>query len=345
MAKRKYWDLAGSRKRIMSGYNALNYGYRAYKRMRGGVPTKPRQRYFNGQPTTFQSQYTTDFVKRKVSRKTKRRARRKYKAFKRNLYKQVGCQHIVFRHQTRESSAENQQQWFDIPLYSANGGQEGTQPAALRFQHLEQIADDMVTGGTSVLERYGMIRSTYAQMDLQMTNRGTETMQINLYYYYAKKDLSRADAISDNVSAANADTIVGLMSQVRSLLFPSEAGTTNLQINDIGFTPFQSPRFCQYLTVYKKQRFQLAPGQSMTDMLKDKRIKEWTQIGVNDFVALKGYTSGVLIGFHSLYNGEADGGGETSYPAATLDWSTQYTYNAKLLERRLDTAVHNVTGL
>ena len=78
----------------------------------------------------------------------------------------------------------------------------------------------------------------------------------------------------------------------------------------------------------------------MTDMLKDKKIKEWTFNSSTQYLAKKGYTTGMLFSYHSLYNGH----GTSEYPAATVDYSMQYTYNAKLLERRVDTVVTNATA-
>ena len=259
------------------------------------------------------------------------------------LYKQVGSQHIVFRHQARATAGENAQEWVDIPLYSAYGALLPNIPAAQRYQHLEQMADDMVAGsGNQVTEQYGLLRSTFAQMDLQFTNRSAHTIHVNVYYYTCKKDLPRTDAQTDDVTLGFQDTNLGLLDQVQSLQFPSQAGGTNLRSTSIGFTPFQSPRFCQFNTIYKKQRFQLAPGQSITDMLKDKKIKEWTRNMVTSFVAKKGFTTGMLMNFHGMYDGSGD---PSDYPQSVLDWSAQYTYNCKLLERRVDTAVLNQTGL
>lgn len=315
---------------------AVNQAYRARK--------YTGSKYANGAPTTFQSQYATDYVKKKVSKYRKRRAKKAYRTFKKNLFKQVGSQHIIFRHQARATASENAQEWIDIPLYSCFGGQTPTDlPANQRWQHLEQMADDMVAGsGNTVTEKYGVLRSSYAQMDLQFTNRSAHTIQVNIYYYYCKKDLPVADTVTDDVGTGFEGTPIGLLEQVQSLQFPSQAGSTNVRLSNIGFTPFQSPRYCQFFTIYKKQRFQLAPGQSMTDMLKDKRLKEWTMNNVTGFCAKKGYTSGMLMNFHGMYDGS---GSPSDYPQSVVDWSTQYTYNCKLLERRVDTAVLNFTNL
>lgn len=330
-AKRRRYSLSlRSNKRVRKGYNQRTaYG----------------SKYKNGAPTTFQSQYATDYIKKKVSKGRKRLAKRRYRTFKKMLYKQLACQHILFRHQARVTAAENSQVWTDIPMYAGNGGTfPAAIPAAQRFQHMEQIGDDMVAGsGNQVTQEFGLVRSTYCQLDFQLTNRSNHTIQVNVYYYICKKNLSRFSASNDGINTTEYEnTSIGLLDQVADLQFPSQAGATNLRPSSIGFTPFQSPRYCQYFTIVKKQRFQLAAGQAMTDMLKDKRIKEWTKNLVQDYPAMKGYTTGFLFNFHGMY----DGSGEPSdYPQSVVDWSAQYTYNCKLLDRRVDTAVYNTTGL
>lgn len=300
-------------------------------------------KYANGAPTTFQSQYATDYTKKKVSKYRRRVAKRVYRQFKKNLFKQVGCQHIVFRHQARATAAENSQEWIDIPLYSAYGGLLEDIPAEGRFQHMEQMADDMVAStGNQVTEQYGILRSTYGQLDLQMTNRSAHTIHVNVYYYTCKRDCARLDCQTDDVTLGFQDTPIGLLDQVQSLQFPSQAGSTNVRSTRIGFTPFQSPRYCRFFTIVKKQRFQMAAGQSITDMLKDKRIREWSRNAVTTFTAKKGFTTGMLINFHGMYDGS---GSPSDFPQSVVDWSAQYTYNCKLLERRVDTAVYNSTVL
>jgi hypothetical protein len=320
---------------------------------------RPSRKYHTGAPTTFQSQYATDYVKKRVSKGRKRVARRKYRTFKKMLYKQVGCQHFVFRHQARAASAENSQEWIDIPLYSCNGGKQANLPAADRFQHTVYMADQSerstAGGGSNVTDKYGVVRSTFAQMDLQMTNRSANSVLVNVYYYYCKKDLCQEDANSDSITNVNDTTLLGLLEQGKNLEPNNKAigHTTNLFFRDIGFTPFQSPRFCQYITIYKKQRFQLAPGQSITDILKDKKMKDWTFNTVDNLVYKKNFSSGMLINFHGMYDAtprftETDPPQQlpSHYPPSTVDWSTQYTYNCKHLRfNNTDTSGYTYTLL
>lgn len=332
-----------------SGTSSRNY--RSIKRPRYNQRLSYGSKYKNGAPTTFQSQYATDYVKRRVPKYKKIRGKKKYRAFKRMLFKSVGCKHFVFRHQARTEWADNKQQWIDIPMYACNGARE-SQPGGERYTHMFTMADDMErnTGGDVPAERYGIVRSSYAQMDLQMVNRSGSVQIINVYYYYCKKDLNVDDASADTITEQGDSTPIGLLKAVKNLHFPHGELTTNARFDDIGFTPFQSPRFCKYFTIYKKQRFQLAPNQTITDMLKDKKLKEWQYNGVFSLVAKKGSTTGMLISVHSMYDGEAFPENNppipSDYPSGILDWSTQYTYNCKVLrENNTDEIIYKPTTL
>lgn len=295
---------------------------------RNSVGSTIGRRQLVSHPTTNQENIRNTYRKRRVPYRKIQRSKRRYKRFRHMQFRALGVAHQVFRTSERVSSPVNGQGMNIIMLRGCNGDPE-------KEFHLKALSDNMTTSTSTTEEQFqGYNYLTQSVCDFQIRNSNAEVAIIDLYYFTCKRDLSRADAIfgADPVESKN------MLKKVADLNTPAVTDTsgapTTADIGDIGLTPFQCPNFCQYFTITKKDHLQLNSNQIMTSQFKSMKRTYYNTDLIENLVARRGETMGVVIVFRSTFDGDP---AVDDYPAMDLDFSMQWTYAMKKNRRNLDT--------
>lgn len=320
---RKY----GSKRKHSSRVTPFNKRVKAYHKSTNAVGKKIAKKNLVAPPTTNQENIRTTYHKRPVSRWRKRKAVRRFKNFRRMQFRAIGTAHQVYNTSFRSTTLVDEQGMEVVLLKGANGSQE-------KESHLRRLAQNMVSSSvTNQTRQKGKNFISNGVVDFQLKNNTGEVLIIDLYYFICKKDLPKSAALNPDTEAAGTDSVRNLLGRLKLRDTPTQTASTTMTIKDIGVTPFQSPEFGHYFTVVRKEHFQLNSNQIMTGQMKSQKANYYSVEDVEDLVAKKYVTSGVVVVYKTVFDGTS-----LSYPAATLDFSQQYTYNVKRMERTTDTA-------
>lgn len=322
--------ISRARNYARQGYRVASAVYSGYNQYVGNsVGSRVGAKQTVAPPTTNQTNVRTTYKKKKTSRKWAKRRVKKYKRFRHMQFKALGVSHQVYRWSERGTAGVNAQAMNVLCLRGCNGTDE-------KEFHLKALSDNMTTSTSTSEEQFrGMNYLTQSVMDWQVRNSSSETAIIDMYHFVCKRDLCKADATS---TLNTNNDIKNMLIKVGELNNPSYTDTTGsttaADVQDIGLTPFQCPDFCQYFTIVKKEHMQLNQNQIATGQIKSMKKLYYNTDLVENLVARKGQTMGIVFVFRSTYDGDT---GVDDYPEINVDFSAQWTYALKKNIRNLDT--------
>jgi len=327
---------------------------------------KPRQATSNMlsgvNPLTTQHDYKVDYKRRKRTRRLKRRIRRGKKFTRRvvNSYMRytTSPKHVAKLAQFTRTCAINQSNYFATLLHTSDGIFTGDNPQADWREFFREGSTENAVGWDNIADpvagpqfpdvnrRNRAMRCNTSAMELTIRNVGATSALVNVYRVVCKRNLPFVGFELESLYSQGF-TYSGRITEVTQ---PVE-GTGNdgvappygmwdaqMRPEQLTSTPFQSNLFCKHFTIYRRTKYQLAPGEEFSLLLKDNRPKyvNMTRMRGNSFVARM--THGYFIDFQgvpSLFQDPPAAGSDT----ATLCVQKMVRYSLNMLpEKRTATS-------
>lgn len=223
---------------------------------------------------TAQQDYKTDYRKRRLSRKRRRAYRRKRK-WKRKIVNtvrnaDVGSTHVVRRAICQLTTTTNQSNAVSFGLYGLNGTSgDAFNPTADIREIFREISDTDWTNATNgVASQQHKIYSMHGTMEMTVRNvNSTNDALVEAYFIRGKKRSPVNYSPTSIYSTGFAKAALASDPNTGNLF------DSKLSFSDVGITPFQSPWFTQHFTIYKRQKFTLAPGGECSFILHDRKAR------------------------------------------------------------------------
>jgi len=313
-------------------------------------------------PLTTQHDYKVDYTRRKRTRRLKRRIRRGKKFTRRvvNSYMRytTSPKHVAKLAQFTRTCDINESNYFATLLHTSDGTFTGDNPQADWREFFREGSTENAVGWDNIADpiagpqfpdvnrRNRAIRCNTSAMELTIRNVGATSALVNVYRVVCKRNLPFVGFELESLYSQGF-TYSGRITEVTQ---PVE-GTGNdgvappygmwdaqMRPEQLTSTPFQSNLFCKHFTIYRRTKYQLAPGEEFSLLLKDNRPKyvNMTRMRGNSFVARM--THGYFIDFQgvpSLFQDPPAAGSDT----ATLCVQKMVRYSLNMLpEKRTATS-------
>jgi len=328
---------------------SLSAGYQVARRMASGAAKRRRTENAvrsvesTSAPLTGQHDYKTDYRKRRLGRRGRFRARRRRKWRRRVLRVtrdgMVGSSHIVRREHDDISAAANASNSFVTGIYGLDGydGGLGTFPLNVSndvgslFNELDTAAWN---ASRTAVGNNRKLSYMSASMEVTISNTGTVPVLLEAYFIQGR---GRVD--SDWITPHQM-YISGFLKQP---MVTTDAGgaiggaDAQLTFDALGTTPFQNAVFCRNYKIYKRMKFVIPAGGSISQMLRDSRPHTWTVQSAKGYVNDRAY-KGILWQFqgHPSSANQAD--------ASSLNVLNIRRYRAKLLPNTNTTDLFDPIG-
>lgn len=235
------------------------------------------------------------------------------------IRKQVAPSFSVFTRQQTTPSADGTQGVAHIhTMLGMNGANLTTDDGA----DIMRRVDTAITGanpGAPVVNQRAIV--TGALLETQITNLGTNTVYIDMYYWRCKRNLpttlSNVQALFNfSLGTLGTDTIQG--------------GGAPLSEATYGVTPFQGTTFAKYCQIWKKTRVKLSGG-GVTQV----ETRSGRDFVINwDYDVNHSLKANVSQGILFIFYGAANNSSEAAEIAtgANLHFSTNANYTWRILE-------------
>ena len=219
------------------------------------------------EPLTGQSDYKTDYRKRRLSPRQRKSVAKKVR-WKRKVVRAVrdantGSTHVVRRSLFQNLSSLGVSNAVVYGLYGLNGTSNDTFNSTADIRELyRKINNANFTSinqpGSAVQTQNDKIYSLHATMEMTLNNEGTNDAIVEAYYIRGRKATPK---LTDPVGIyADGFSKAAVASAPN---YPSNLFDYQLLFSTIGVTPFQCPWFTQHFTIYKRQKFRIVPGQEV----------------------------------------------------------------------------------
>lgn len=302
---------------------------RRWKARRNNQPNETRSRTANSavsatdNPLTTQHDFKVDYRRRKRTRRLRRRIRRGKKFIRRvvNSYLRAteSPKHVVKLAQFTRIAPEGQSRYFACMLHSADGTNSGDNPQADWREFFREGSPENVQGWESVgdmlaqpvypaVSRRGRaIRSNSASMELTFRNTGETSAILSVYRIVCKKDWQYPTHGVEDMYGYG----FRYAGRVTEHDQPVEDTTTHgqwdlqMQPTELTSTPFQSFMFTRHFTIYRRTKYQLAPGEEINLLVKSNRPRVIYMDQVRGKSVVRGLTHGFFVDFQGVptYNG------------------------------------------
>lgn len=298
-----------------------------------------------GDGDVMTNQFDTKLVYRRGKRKSKRVVRR-WKKFKAKVNKVINSDissNVAFFNESLRVASIAGSQGYE---FKALGN---IWPSAVSSTvDIASICQDYLFGnipatGQALGGVQKKIMFTSGIMDVafrNVTGDGT-TMMLDVYTLVPKTDLTNTQCQNWDDMWSQSFNFTGAGAQVA----PPPVGTpVSLLATTPGVGPFQSPRFCRFVTVLEKRRFILTDGQTATMQLSAnykkfgyKTADWWLKSSeTKGTVAKKGFTKCYMACFYGLGSDSA-ATAATSFPAVTLSCIVTKSISFKIQSNRSPT--------
>lgn len=336
LKRRNSYSLGGPYKKAL-----INYAGRKLYSAAGGFMKKKLASAFKKTPT--ESVVTSQYDYRQQYKKKKRYVPRRAKVFRRRvksvIFKELGSNQYIFRAHRNPTWVAGRQSVSGITLLGLAGDRD------TENNDLNDVFESGLITSSSI--SLSLRRAAQENSKLVITNhcidfifrngQTTQTMDLDVYVLYCRKDVPRAATASGSVSG----TLEAMWENIASNQRNAEGtALTSILPSSMGLTPFQLPQFCSYWTVASKKKFILGPGVTANYQYKSSRPKT---VSGRDVTAESSDLSvlyakkGVTVGFLFIVNNVTNG---TTWPASDsggFQWSAVKTMNAKLMVKQEDT--------
>lgn len=275
-------------------------------------------------PLTTQHDFKVDYKRRRRTRKLRRRMRRgrRFQSRVVNSYLKytTAPKHVAKLALFRRLAAPGASNYFGCLLHTSDGQFAGDNPQADWREFFiegssenkigwDQIADP-VAGPQypDISRRHRAMRCNSAAMELTVRNVGATSTLVNVYRVVCKLNFpfvgfdvaslydqgfryaGRITEVTQPVEGTGNDGIAP----------PEGMWDPQMESFQLTSTPFQSALFTKHFTIYRRTKYQLAPGEEFSILIKDnrKRYVNMNRMRGNSFV--KGMTHGVFIDFQGV---------------------------------------------
>lgn len=236
--------------------------------------TKSRAR--ESAPLTYDNDFKTDYRYRRMPRRRRRRWVRFVKKVNAvTLRQQQGLKKIIFRRLQSLNSANGSCAFTELMLYSGDGSSANHAAdlgeifrGHLGATEFDQANDMSVAINTNTQKK---LHFESSQLEVTVKNTGTNKAILEVYYIRCRKQ--HAQTTADQYNCVSGVFELGFKKQ-EQVVDDEEANNIGLGPQNqfqIGTTPFQSPRFCSTFKILKRKKFTVAPGNSVSWILKDPR--------------------------------------------------------------------------
>lgn len=207
-----------------------------------------------------------------------RRRRRRWVRFARKvnhvvLRGQQGLKKQIFRRLHTISSISGSCGFSDALLYSGDGdGSLHASDLGELFRGHLGAADFNDANNLTVLSNASkQLKFESAQLEITMTNSGNYKAIVEAYYIRCRKQHSHTNNTIYNCASGIYQLGFVKQDQVQDLETGETVGIGKQSEFQVGTTPFQSPRFCSTFKILRRRKFTIAPGNSISWILKDPR--------------------------------------------------------------------------
>lgn len=336
---------------------------RRYKqRNQGRTPTSQADLMSGVNPLTTQHDFKVDYKRRKRTRKLRRRIRRGRKFTRRvvNSYLRATTspKHVAKTALFSGQASVGQSNYFGCLLHTSDGLFTGDNPQADWREFFREGSTENAVGWDNIIDpvaapqypdinrRNRAMRCNSSAMELTVRNTGANSCLVNVYRVVCKLNVP---FVGFNIELLydHGFRYAGRITEVTQPVegtgndgLPPPLGMWDRQIasGDLVATPFQSATFTKYFTIYRRTKYQLAPGEEFSLMLRDNRPKhiDMNRMRGNSFV--KGLTHGYFIDFQGVPITVGDPL-VTTTAAATLAVQKMVRYSLNMLpEKRVATS-------
>lgn len=154
-----------------------------------------------------------------------------------------------------------------------------------------------------------------AQLEITMTNSGNNKAIVEVYYVQCRKQ-----------HALTASSVTNCVSGIYQLGFSKQGQVADIETGNsiglgqqdefqVGTTPFQSSRFCSTFKILKRKKFTIAPGNSISWILKDARNRRINAENVRNQLFIPFTTHGY---FYQVYGVPGLEGADPPLPTTAL---------------------------
>lgn len=311
-----------------AAYGIGQYAGRSlYNRYRGtGSRTTSGSKSANPFPITGEHDARALYRRKRMPRGRRRRWVSFVRRTKAVIQKSLASSFFVALRQAILSSANSKQNAYDghVALQSSTTKTNWNDIPRIHTRVQELATAQSPTGTNYFPDKFSI---TGYLVETQITNTGTSTAFIDLYYWRAKRNVAYP---------FNAVTSLGLnelMDWAMSTTQPNfPTGGSTLDRFDYGVTPFQNTVLAKYIQIYKKVRVKLSPGgvTQISQRSGRNHYFNWDYASGQTFIA--GKTNGIYMIFYGAPN-------TTQFVAAPADlvFSTNVNYTYQVLQSAIAT--------
>lgn len=333
MPKRKSYGYSGSaRSAVRAVATAAKIARRLYTR----TVTESKSREGPSNAITQQHDSKLLYRRKRAPRGVRRKARKRYIKNVRDALNLAGNITNLFANSNSVSATTaGQQALFCIysgMMYGNIG--ENTSTIGARNEaigSLYNLYQNIIGGtGTAVENSSKKMYLTGMTTDYTMTNLSENLAEVDIYEFVFRKDY--------NIKSGDSGSpLSGEFEQVTQSESKLAGASTLMQVQDLGWTPFDSESMLKYIVIQSKQRFYMGAGNTISFT---KRVSFKSPIKIcgedfdgydptegfpTDFKYLRGATRGILV----VYRGVP---GISSAESVQLGWNAQSRYKAKVIE-------------
>lgn len=214
-----------------------------------------KKRMRTSRPITFQRDAAIIYRRRRAPRRIRRLLRKRAYAVRSVINKSLASQQFIIHHSGLFSNGADGQGFVDFAMMGRRGF------TARGFNDMQQLI--AAQGWNEKIK----IFSKTLRMDLTLVNATADgTMELDVYHYIITRDIQYANLIPyyNAMNSAN-DTLTG---------------TTAIDKNTVGWTPFDCPLAANNCRIYKTRRYYISAGQAISFVIRQKRDRV---IKVDDF--------------------------------------------------------------
>lgn len=309
-------------------------------------------------PLTTQHDFKVDYRRRKRTRRLRRRIRRGKKFTRRVVNSYIRAtespKKVVKLSMFTRSAEVNESTQFAAMLHTADGDIVSTDnpQADWREFFIEGSSQNRrgwdelgntVTGPfyPFISERGRAIRCTTSGMELTIRNTGTLPSLVNVYRVVCKKDWPFAGISIEKLYEQGFERSGRVTEHDQRIEAGEPFGMWDFQMTpeQLTSTPFQSFMFTKLFTIYRRTKYQLAPGEEINLVLKDSRPKVVPMERVRNKSCVARLTHGYFVDFQGVPRLED---GVTQTGTAQLSVQKMVRYNLTMMPEKRPATSYDV---
>lgn len=249
------------------------------------------------EPLTGQFDYKTDYKQRRYSKVARRRIKNGRKYTRRIMRvvnnNNTGSIYLVRRSVGELSSAVQQSNCVSYGLNGLDGSTFADFNTTNDISFFLNQKDPTAYANWNIKANQSVNAQVYvkhATMEMTVRNTGSFDAILEAYFIVGRRPL-HTDAGSTDPKSVYEDSFnkqAAAQDPDTGALYP-----TQLDMNDIGVTPFQAAWFCRHYKIYKRTKFRIPPGGEINLVLHSRSKTFWTS-NVKNYVTDKRF-HGILF--------------------------------------------------